>query len=190
MGRFESLEELLAVAPAPPRSQLLANELMEKYADDPNFVDVYIDGDEQVRVALKGALPSFETIDGIRVSVVPTDFSLLEFDRFAEILEKLNPTINEVSVDVPASTLTVYSDDASLTSSGTLRRDGLPDIVAIRVVQAPAPVLDAAEGGQLVAGTGCTTGFRVKSGSPPIWRLTSANHSACGTTWGPSMVSR
>ena len=161
---------------------MVANELMNKYDSDEVLADVFIVDDFTVLVALKGSQPNDQVVDGVAVEYISTRYSVRDFDRFAAAAGLANPGVNEVVYDFLEPSMVLQTDDQYLKVDEIDRRS-IPEDIKVSVEYAPTPTLDAAEGAMLSDGSGCTTGFRVKSGSPPIWRLTSANHGTCGSSW-------
>lgn len=151
---------------------------MAKYENEPGFGDVIIVSDTEIVVALKDAHEHTYKSDGVLIRIVPVRYSLADFDAMAMEFAKSNPGVHHVSYDFVNTALTV-----EMVATAEVARSGLPADVAVDIVESNFS-LDAAEGGMLQNPGGCTTGFRMKSGSPPVWRLTSANHSGCGTGWG------
>jgi len=174
---YWTLEDLIAEGPAPWPSQAISDEMMQKYANDPSFVSVYLDAPDAVRVVLKGGPEeSFET-QGISVTMVRAKYSLAELLEQAESLRSYNPKVHEVEVVADEQRLVAAIAPVDSSARASMDVGRLPSDVAVDIILREPAVLDAAEGAKLVTGNGCTSGFRMNGN-----RMSTASH--CGNSWG------
>jgi hypothetical protein len=172
--------------PLPPgavamsEAETLGAELVAKLEHDPNFGEVFIVSDTQVRVSMKNAAVS--TMPGTsRVDVVvePSKHSFKELLLAAQTLDLANSSSLGTEIDVPGNRLTMSVLSADLPTAMNAKRAGIPtDVeVVVRGVDRPE-TLAMAGGGMTAPQSGCTTGFRYGIGT-----VSTASHCADMTGW-------
>lgn len=163
-------------------SQDVADQLMREYERVDGFADVVITSPTSVRVLLTDIDEREVVVEGVTVVYQRVRHSRADYDLVAERVLADNPDLQLASYDFERSVL-VLETAHSETTLAQLDLAAMPTSMNVELLHSPPIELDAAQGGMLSVGSGCTTGFRMKRGDPPIWRLTSANHSVCGSQW-------
>jgi hypothetical protein len=158
-------------------------DLIAKYQSDQAFNGVFIESPTTVRFAMKGdtASPVPTKIGSVSVTVQKTKFSFAELLEAAKQIDASNPSSYGTTIESDKDRLVV-----NLAATVDRRSDGsvvldtskvTPGIEVASVIAVTPPRLDAAEGGKLSTGNGCSTGFRYHG-----YLISSASH--CPDNYG------
>jgi hypothetical protein len=157
-------------------------DLMKRYRTESGFNGVFVDGPTLVRLAIKGGkVDTRQSTDGVTIVVESTTFSFEELLVAALRLDKAKSKIlrNDNRIGQGSTHHEPRTDRTAagrrVDPCGQTLVDPLIDVVATILLSPPK--LDAAEGGRLSDGNGCTTGFRYNGSL-----ISSASH--CSNNFG------
>ena len=157
-------------------------DLVKRYRTESGFNGVFVDGPTLVRLAMKGGkVDTPQPTDGVTIVVESTTFSFEELLVAARRLDKQNPKSYGTTIESDKGRLVMnLAPTAPLRVDGSILVDKTlvdPLIDVVATILLSPPKLDAAEGGRLSDGNGCTTGFRYNGSL-----ISSASH--CSNNFG------
>lgn len=158
-------------------AELVAGKVILLQEKSPDYLGVWVEND-RVKVLGKDLKAHSDNIDGVVVSYVPSTYSLTELRSSVEAFGKANAgLVHSASVSSDTGEITAYVWPGKLTDSTIVDRSELVAGTTLSLKEQEPEQLAAAEGGQTVTGSGCTSGFRYNG-----WLMSTASH--CSNSWG------
>jgi hypothetical protein len=146
-------------------AETLSSQIIQQLKGDPDYGGVTVLSDSQLQVVIKETSaktpPLLPSAPGVKVSFVWSKHSQQEMIDFAFALDRMNPASLGTEIWVADNALKMSVTSAATTRAADVVRAGLPSDITISIIQAKQEAkLDAAGGGMVSTGNGCTSGFR------------------------------